>query len=123
MNAVITNDLLALYKVDHKRGIVFRNTDMGAKLFGLFAALPREDMLTQANWFLQRWDEGAADMAKDILVVRADSLPPAIPERAVVALAGYSERFGGFDDAPMLDSDGFPQDPAGALHHMAARGL
>lgn len=113
-----TDELLAVFKFDGI-GMAFRNTDAADRVLAKFSTLPPEHRLNFARFVAANWQEHGADLSADVLIVKAESFPPALPSGCIIALNGFIKRHGEQPGAPSLDADGFPNDPAAAMEVIA----
>lgn len=106
-----TDHLYAMFKFDD-RVLVFRNTLYGKLQAAQFAAMSSEDRLEFARMFRENWKPEDLAM-EDVLIGLTDSLPASIPSGLLIGLAGAGPE--AFQGAPLLDPDGYPEDPAAAM--------
>lgn len=121
MLALGANDLLGMFKVD-KHVILFRNTDVSYTILCGFSNQNYEGRMEFAREMVEVWDNGTDDKPSNVLVLPLSALPmlpEALPAEVIIAMEGYRLRTGDYGDAPMLDDDGYPLDPAAAMEAVA----
>lgn len=110
---ISTDDMLATFLFDDA-AMIFLATPLGDLLLREFSQRGDQQRMDYARKL--RESGFSAEGSSVIVIPRPPAFPPALPQGAIIGLSGAVRQYRDeMADAPMLDADGYPLDPAAAM--------